>query len=120
RSGGRNRGGAVAPPPGGATKGADVAGGAPALRVNEDPGIEPDDVAPLLAHPPPPGALDIVLQLDAERAVIPDGVDPAVDLARRVDEAAPLGQRDDGLEIGDGRADVVGLGGRSGHRGSLR
>ena len=82
-------------------------GGHPDLRVHEDPGIEPDDVVALLDHRPPPGALDVVLELDAERPVVPDGVDAAVDLARREDEAAPLRQRDDGLELGDGGRDVV-------------
>ena len=61
---------------------ADVAGRDPDLRVHEDAGVEADDVVALLDHRPPPGALDVVLQLDAERPVVPDGVDAAVDLAR--------------------------------------
>ena len=60
----------------------DVPGRDPDLRVHEDPGIEPDDVVALLDHRPPPRALDVVLELDPERPVVPDGVDPAVDLAR--------------------------------------
>jgi hypothetical protein len=59
---------------------ADVAGCHPHLGMHEDPGIEPDDVVALLDHGPPPRALDVVLELDAERSVVPDGVDPAVDL----------------------------------------
>ena len=59
---------------------ADMAGGHPHLRVHEDPGVQPDDVVALLDHAPPPGALDVVLQLDAEGPVVPDGVDAAVDL----------------------------------------
>ena len=58
-----------------------MAGRDPDLRVHEDPGVEPDDVVALLDHRPPPGALDVVLELDAERPVVPDGVDAAVDLA---------------------------------------
>ena len=60
---------------------ADVPGRHPDLRVHEDPGVEPDDVVALLDHRPPPGALDVVLELDAERPVVPHGVDAAVDLA---------------------------------------
>ena len=69
---------------------ADVAGRDPHLRVHEDPGVEPDDVVALLDHRPPPRPLDVVLELDPERTVVPDRVDAAVDLARREDEAAPL------------------------------
>ena len=58
----------------------DMARRHPYLGVHEDPGIEPDDVIALLDHRPPPGALDVVLELDAEGAVVPDGVDAAVDL----------------------------------------
>ena len=85
----------------------DMAGRHPDLGVHEDPGVEPDDVVALLDHRPPPGALDVVLELDAERTVVPDGVDAAVDLRRREDEAAPLGERDDRVEVGDGGRDVV-------------
>ena len=83
----------------------------PDLRVHEDAGVEPDDVLALLDHRPPPRPLDVVLQLDAERAVVPDRVDPAVDLARREHEAAPLRERDDRVEAGDGWRDI----GRVGH-----
>ena len=58
----------------------DVARRDPDLGVHQDPGIEPDDVVALLDHRPPPGPLDVVLQLDPERPVVPDGVDAAVDL----------------------------------------
>ena len=87
---------------------ADVPGRHPDLGVHEDPGVEPDDVVALLDHRPPPGALDVVLELDPERAVVPDRVDAAVDLARREDEAAALGERHDRVELGDGGRDVVG------------
>ena len=87
---------------------ADVAGRDPDLRVHQDPGIEPDDVVALLDHRPPPGPLDVVLELDAEGPVVPHGVDAAVDLARGEDEAAPLGERHDRVEVGDGGRDVVG------------
>ena len=86
---------------------ADVARGHPHLRVHEDPGVQPDDVVALLDHAPPPGALDVVLELDAEGPVVPDGVDAAVDLGARVDEAAALAERHDRVELGDGGRDVV-------------
>src|SRR5207247_654556 len=70
----------------------DVTGRHPDLGMHEDPRFEPDDVLALLDHRPPPGALDVVLQLDPEGTVIPDGIDPAIDLARWEDEAAPLRQ----------------------------
>ena len=86
----RNRRWSVAHSTSGSLNEPDVAGRDPDLRVHQDPGIEPDDVVALLDHRPPPGALDVVLELHAERPVVPHGVDPAVDLARREDEAAPL------------------------------
>ena len=91
-------------------EGADVPGGDPHLGVHEDARVEAHDVVALLDHGPPPGALDVVLELDAERAVVPDRVDAAVDLRGREDEAAALGQRDDGVEVGDGGAGVGRLG----------
>ena len=86
------------------------------------PGVEADDIVALLDHRPPPGALDVVLELDAERPVVPDGVDATVDLGRGEDEAAALGKRDDGLEAGDGGRDVItveiaGVGGADGRSG---
>ena len=69
---------------------ADVPRRHPDLRVHQDPGVEADDVVALLDHRPPPRPLDVVLELDAEGAVVPHGVDAAVDLARGEDEAAPL------------------------------
>ena len=84
----------------------DMARRDPDLRRHEDARVEAHDVVAQLDHGPPPGLLDVVLQLDAERAVVPDGVDPAVDLGARKDEAAALGQRHDRLEVGDGRPRV--------------
>ena len=86
---------------------ADVAGRDPHLGVHEDARIESHDVVALLDHGPPPGALDVVLQLDTQRAVVPDGVDAAVDLAAGEDETAPLGERHDGVQGRDGGRDVV-------------
>ena len=46
-------------------------------------------------HVAPPGFLDVALELDAERAVIPEAVEAAVDFARLKQEASPLAQRDE-------------------------
>src|SRR5581483_12439206 len=80
---------------------ADVARRHPDLGRHEDPRVEPDDLVTLLDHRAPPGPLDVVLQLDPEWPVVPDGVDPAVDLRAREDEAAALRERDDRLEVRD-------------------
>ena len=49
----------------------DVAGGFPHLAREDDAGIEADDVVAALHHGAPPFALDVVLQLDTERPVVP-------------------------------------------------
>ena len=95
----------------------DVARRDPHLGVHQDARVETHDVVALLDHGPPPGALDVVLELHAERPVVPHGVDAAVDLAAREDEAAPLGQRHDGLERGD-RGPRVDARVRQGRRGA--
>src|SRR5262249_36521425 len=45
-------------------------------------------------HVVPPGLLDVVFQLDAERAVVPEAVDAAVDFARLKDEPLAPAQGD--------------------------
>ena len=94
---------------------ADVPGRDPHLRMHQDPGVEPDDVVPLLDHRAPPGPLHVVLELDAERTVVPHGVDAAVDLARGEDETSPLGEGDDGVELGDGGRDGIRIARVEGH-----
>ena len=44
-------------------------------------------------HVFPPGVLDVSLQFHAKRAVIPTAVEPAINLAGRKYESAPLGER---------------------------
>ena len=53
-----------------------------------------------LHHRAPPLALDVLLELDAERAVVPGRPGAAVDLAAGVDETPALGEGDD---VVDGR-----------------
>src|SRR6058998_2050185 len=44
-------------------------------------------------HRAPPALLDVLLELDPERAVVPHRAETAIDLRRLKDEAASLGQR---------------------------
>ena len=74
---------------------AQMAGGDPGLRVHQDRGVEADVVAVLLNELLPPGALDVVFQLHAQRAVVPGVGEAAVDLGAGEDEAAVFAQRDD-------------------------
>ena len=81
---------------------ADVARGHPGLAGQDDRGVQPDDVVAAGHHGLPPLALDVLLELHAERAVVPRGPRPAVDLAAREDEAPALGEADDGVDGGGG------------------
>ncbi len=76
----------------------EVAGGRPYLRREDDGGVEAHDVIAALDHRPPPLALDVVLQLDAERAVVPGGFGAAVDLSALIDESATLTETDDAVD----------------------
>ena len=73
---------------------AQMAGGHPRLRVHQDRGIQTDVIGILLHEFLPPGALDVVFQLDAERAVVPRVGKAAVDLGAGEDIAAVFAQRD--------------------------
>ena len=65
----------------------DVAAGTPDLGVHEDGGVEADHVAASPYEGLPPVALDVVLELDAEGAVVPGAGESAVDLAALEEEA---------------------------------
>ena len=73
-----------------------MAGSFPYLRVHEDGGVEAHDVAAAVHHGAPPRLLDVALELDAERAVVPAAVEAAVNFARLEDKTAPLAQAYDG------------------------
>ena len=60
----------------------DVAARLPHARVHEDGRIEPLDVVARADHRVPPPVLDVPLELDAERAVVPHGPGAAIDLGR--------------------------------------
>src|SRR5438105_3688847 len=67
----------------------------PHTRVHEDRAVQANDVFSELDHRPPPGVLDVALELDAERTEVPRRARAPIDLARRKHEAAPLRERRD-------------------------
>src|SRR4029434_1391434 len=62
-----------------------------------DRAIHSDDVVPLAHHHAPPVILEVALQLDTERAVIPNAVKATVDFTRLEDKTAPLAEASDFL-----------------------
>ena len=74
---------------------AQMAGGHPGLGIHQDGGVEADVVGVLLDEFLPPGALDVVLELHAQGAVVPGVGQAAVDLGAGENEAAALAQRND-------------------------
>src|SRR5262249_22887980 len=65
----------------------------PHHRVHENRRIDANHVGTGLDEVAPPDALDVVLQLHAQRTIVPDRAGAAVDLARLKDEAASLRER---------------------------
>ena len=90
---------------------ADVAGGHPDLARQDHRGVQADDVVAALDDGAPPLLLDVLLELDAQRPVVPGGAGAAVDLTGREDEAPSLAEVDDLVEAGG----VVLLGGAVAH-----
>ncbi|MPM64449.1 hypothetical protein SDC9_111335 [bioreactor metagenome] len=76
-------------------KSADMTAGHPGFGVHENRGVHADIIGRFLYKFSPPGALDVILKLHAERAIIPAVGKAAVDLAAGIDKAAPLAERDD-------------------------
>ena len=74
-----------------------VPGGLPHLRREDDRRVEPDDVVASGHHRAPPLPADVLLQLDAQRTVVPGGAAAAVDLTGGKDEATSFAQVDDGI-----------------------
>jgi hypothetical protein len=79
-------------------EGVHVAAGLPHGGVHEDGRVDAHDVLVELRHGLPPVAADVVLQLDAVRAVVVGGAQAIVDLAAGEHEAILLGMADQGLE----------------------
>src|ERR1700722_12607925 len=88
----------------------------PDLRIHDDGAIQPHhligrrrsgqccQVVMAGDHVAPPGFLDVAFELDAERAVVPEAVQAAVDFARLKKEAAPLAQRDEFFHVHDAKS----------------
>ena len=79
-------------------EGRQVTAGLPRLGWQDDAGVEADDVVAGGHHEAPPLTLDVLLQLHAERAVVPGALGAAVDLTARVDEPPALAEGDDVVE----------------------
>ncbi len=77
----------------------DVAGGHPDLGGQDHGRVEADDVLAPGDHGLPPLALDVLLELDTERTVVPGGLGAAVDVTARENEATALAQADDGFDL---------------------
>ena len=89
----------------------DVAARLPHPRMHQDRRVEPLDVVARAHHRVPPVVLDVRLELDAERAVVPHRSRPAVDLRRLENEAVPLAQRHELVHhIGRKKASERGVG----------
>jgi hypothetical protein len=63
------------------------------IGIHDDRAVDPDHVVAERDIVAPPGVLDVPLQLDPERSVIPEAVEAAVDLARREDDPSALAER---------------------------
>src|SRR5215831_4749411 len=72
----------------------DVAGRLEDGRMRQDRSVHADDVVSFVYDHTPPIIFQITLQLHAERPIIPSAIEPAVNLARLENEAAPLTQAD--------------------------
>src|SRR5690606_6311964 len=64
-----------------------------------DRGVEADNIFPAGDHRTPPLALDVLLQLDAERTVVPRRFGASVDLTARVDQTPALGEVGNGVHL---------------------
>ena len=71
-----------------------VAGRHPSLGVHQDSGIQADVIRAFLHEFLQPGLFDVVLELNAQGAVVPAVGQAAVDLAAGVDETAVFAQVD--------------------------
>ncbi len=74
----------------------------PHLRGEDHRGVEADDVVAALHDRAPPLAAHVLLELDAEGAVVPGGAGAAVDLAAGEHEPPALGEVDDGVDAIEG------------------
>jgi hydrogenase maturation protease len=97
----------------GIAEGVDVSGGLPDGWMHDDGGVEADDVIALLGHGTPPEILDVAFEFGAERAVIPEAINAAVNFGRLENESPSFAEGYDtfhqfvDLRIGHRRASVL-------------
>ena len=80
-------------------EGGDVAGGDPDLGGQDHGRVDTDHVLARRHHVAPPLALQVLLELDTQRSVVPGGALSAVDLTAGEYEATALAQADDGVDL---------------------
>ena len=64
-------------------------------RMREDRTVHADHVIALMHHDAPPVVLQVALQFNAKRSVIPSAIESAVDFAGLENKTAPFTQADD-------------------------
>ena len=89
----------------------DVAGGLPDLGVHDDRSLDAHDIVAALHHVGPPAIADVLLQLSAQRTVIEETVETAVDLGRLENKAAAFRKRDEVIHRNGSRGGGSGSGG---------
>src|SRR5204863_3913043 len=60
--------------------------------MHDDAGFEAGDVVARLGEAAPPVVFDVAFELGAERAVVPEAIDAAVDFGGLKDEPAPFAE----------------------------
>lgn len=65
--------------------------------MHDDRRIESDNVVAQLRHGFPPAGLNVTLQLDAERAIVPEAVDASIDFGGLKNESAPFAEAGEGV-----------------------
>src|SRR5262249_36412732 len=71
----------------------------PDQPVHQYAGVQPDHVVSLVDNRAPPGPLYVVLELGAERAIVPHRSQAAVDIAGWKDEAPAFCERCDCFDL---------------------
>ena len=84
----------------GVGKGRRVPGSVPHARVHQNGCVHPEGVFAFLHKLFPPGALDVVFDLHADRAVVPGISHAAVNFAARIDNAAAFTEVDEFFHCG--------------------
>ena len=87
-----------------------VAGGFPDTGVHDDGGVDGDDLDGVAIGAGgragdgvfPPGILEVLFELSAQRAVVPKAVDPAVDFGGLPDKTTSTTECDDVIHVLDG------------------